>query len=203
MKERNRQTLRDALGRLPDHSPRRDAWRKIESGLTTPLADRLPTYQPPAGVWNALNAELKAAESAPRAATREIATGRARRRLLRLTAVAAAVALLLGLGFGTFGTTNPEPKVTYAYTQQPAPTQRLAANWNEDESSFSRVITLLDERNEPALNTLRLELDELTEAKREIQAILAAYGEDPAVVRQLAEIERGRNEVYRRIINEL
>ena len=54
------------------------------------------------------------------------------------------------------------------------------------------------------LNNLGQELDELTSAREEVKAMLVAYGEDPTViVRQLADIERERDDVYRRIIVEL
>ena len=79
----------------------------------------------------------------------------------------------------------------------------MVADWDEDEGSFTRARREVTERNEPRLNNLGHELDELTEAREEVKAMLTAYGDDPEMVRQLAEIERERDDVYRRILIEL
>ena len=222
MKEKNRKTLEDALNNLPRFGPQDQSgadagaglWDKIEQGLDRPnLAEVLPEYTPPAEVWNGLSAKLRteqvAAEPTPAsgATIRPLAgatTTNRSRNLFRFAAVAAAVALFLSVGLGllTGGDTSPDPTVTYAYSQEAAPA-RMVADWDDGEESFDRALAQIDARNEPTLNTLRHELDELTAAKEEIKAMLVAYGEDPGIVRQMAEIERDRSEVYRRIINEL
>jgi hypothetical protein len=107
--------------------------------------------------------------------------------------VAAAV------GYGRY---DAGPSVSYAYHQEAQPTAPVA-DWDDDEESFRRARRQVSERDEPQLNHLGYELDELTDAREEIKEILVAYGQDPAVVRQLAEIERERDEVYRRILIEL
>jgi hypothetical protein len=121
--------------------------------------------------------------------------------LPRLSA-AAVVLLLLAAGFTIWQKADAGPKVSYAYSQEVSTAASLP-DWDEDEESFTRILEEIDARNEPGLNTLRLELDELTAAKEDYKAILVAYGEDPNVVRQLAEIERDRSDIYRRIIVEL
>jgi hypothetical protein len=91
-----------------------------------------------------------------------------------------------------------------AYSQETAPARSsVDVNLEKDELSFQNAIAEIEARNEPGLNALRHELDELTEAKEDIKAMLVSYGEDPSVIRQLAEIERGRSDIYRRIIVEL
>ena len=192
MKERNYDRLREALDRLPTYSPPLDNWAKLAEQLSPPLRERLPTYAPPPAVWNAVS---KGLDEAPRRGTvRQLLTR-------RWTAIAAAVALLLGVGAFLLRY-DDGPQVTYAYTQEASPTP-VVADWDEDEGSFTRARREVTERNEPRLNNLGHELDELTEAREEVKAMLTAYGDDPGMVRQLAEIERERDDVYRRILIEL
>ncbi len=204
MKEKNKKTLRDGLNGLPEHTPPPANWDRISGGLDrsdrvarAPLADRLPTYAPPTAVWNELNEKLQragAATSGPRAVRKA-----AVRPVVRL-AIAAMIILSLATAFYLSGPSDPT--VSYAYSREPAPSP-VTADWDEEEGSFARVLSEIETRNEPQLNTLGSELGELTAALDEVKAVLVAYGEDPKVVRQLAEIERERSDVYRRIIVEL
>lgn len=193
MKERNYDKLRRTLDQLPDHQPPDDCWRGIERELVGSLGDRLPSYRPPASVWNHLNQELD--QGIPQS------IHRARRRSLRWVAVAASFLLVLALAGNWWVQRNAGPTVTVAISSEPMPTATLVKDWDDEEQSFTEIIEEIDRRDEPTLNNLRYELDELTSAKEEIQAMLVAYGDDPTVVRQLAEIERDRSDLYRRIHN--
>lgn len=195
MKEKNYHTLRDALNQLPDYGADAGAWQGIEQAMTPLLGDQLPSYRPPAEVWNGLSQELDTA-------AQPAALGRVRQLWPRIAAVAAAFVLLVSVGFGLNREIDRGPQVSYAYGKEPAPAP-IVADWGEDEASFARVAAEIQTRDEPHLNTLHHELNELTEASEEIKAILVSYGNDPAVVRQLAEIERDRSDIYRRIIVEL
>ena len=197
MKEKNRHTLRHALDRLPDHTPPADAWGGIERALTPGLAERLPSYQPPPSVWNGLSKEL-ARPQVPSEGGRERILGPARRLPAKRLAIAASLLFLLALGYGWWPG-DSGPAISYAHTQEVAPAG-TEPDWDREEASFSDVLNQLATVDEPELNTLRMELTELTEAKEEVKTMLVTYGEDPAVVRQLAEIERDRSDVYRRII---
>jgi hypothetical protein len=195
MKEKNHDKLREALNRLPQYDAPGSAWDAINAGLTPTLADQLPTYQPAAGVWNAISREMEVAEEIAQQA------GAKQRSLLPLrkfAGIAAAIVLLLTAGIGLNSIDRPQ-KVTVAYHQEAAPAMTIP-DWEEDEASFTNALAEIEARNEPKLNALGQELEELTEAKEEIKAILVAYGEDASVIRQLAEIERDRSDIYRRII---
>ena len=189
MNERNYDRLRQALDRLPIYSPPEDNWAAISRALDPPLGERLPTYAPPPEVWNAVS---KGLDTAPRV-----------RRLppRRLLAIAAAVLLLLSAGMFLLRY-DPGPSVSYAYGQEAQPAA-VVADWDDDEESFVRARQKVQQRNEPRLNNLGHELDELTSAREEVKAMLVAYGDDPDVIQQLAAIERERDDVYRRIIVEL
>lgn len=194
MKEKNKKTLQDALNQLPEYGADAGAWTGIEAGLSPALGERLPSYQPPAEVWNGLNRALN---------TPAHVVNMRRRAWTRLGGIAASVLVIVALGLGLWPETiHAGPKVRISYAQEVAPASS-SHDWNADEESFNNVIAQIEERNEPTLNTLNMELAELTEAKEEMKAMLVAYGEDPSVIRQLAEIERDRSDIYRRIIVEL
>ena len=200
MKEKNYDRLRRALDRLPEHDPAPRAWDAVRAGLdrsaagaAEPLGGRLPTYAPPAGVWNALSKDLDAAPR--RTGVHRLLGSR------KLGAVAAAVAFVLLAGAGVL-LYDAGPRVSYAYSQEPLP-EPVVADWDQEQPSFERARAAVRDRNEPHLNNLGHELDELNSAREEVKAMLVAYGEDPGIVRQLADIERERDDVYRRIIVEL
>ena len=219
MKEQNKATLRRALDRLPAYDAPPGTWDAISGELPTTLGQRLPSYQPPPAVWNGINDALagqgrvggslvegsRVGGSSARgaSATTAVRSLQPRRRpLRRYLAYAAGLLLLLTAGFGLQDYWANQPTVTVAYSQEAA-TAPFDDDSELEEESFRRAIAQIEARNEPALNSLRMELDELTEAHREVKAVLTAYGNDPKVGRQLAEIERERSDVYRRIIVEL
>ena len=197
MKEKNRHSLRHALDRLPEHTPPAHLWRNLERDLTPGLAERLPSYQPPPSVWNGLSEEL-ARPQVPSEGGKEQSLATVRRLPVKWLAIAASLLFLVGLGYG-WGPSDSGPDISYAHTQEVAPAG-AEPDWDWEEGNFTDVLDQLATVDEPELNTLRMELTELTEAKQEVKAMLVAYGEDPTVVRQLAEIERDRSDVYRRII---
>ena len=197
MKERNRNTLRDALGKLPEHTPPADVWPGLQRELTPKLVEQLPSYQPPAAVWNSISDDL-ARSQVQSEGVEEQRSATIRKLPVKWLSIAATLLLVVTVGYG-IASQRSGPSITYAYSQEPAPAA-VDQDWGEEESSFNNVLAQLETRNEPELNTLRMELTELTEAKEEVQAMLVAYGEDPGVVRQLAAIERDRSDVYRRII---
>ncbi|MBB4080618.1 hypothetical protein GGR28_003253 [Lewinella aquimaris] len=194
MKEKHYDRLRAALDRLPDYAPPASAWKGISRELSpvSRLNEKLPTYAPPPAVWNAVSHEL-AKSPAPATRLRQLRP--------KLIAAAAAVALIVTAGIG-YANYDAGPKISYAYAQEANPVA-VSADWDDDEASFDRARQEVEQRNEPRLNNLGHELDELTSAREEVKAMLVAYGSDPSVVRQLAEIERERDDVYRRIIVEL
>ena len=197
MKEKNYGTLRSALDRLPNYEPGAATWSGIAGRLDRAaardrgtLGERLPTYAAPPQVWNDLSKDL---DAGGRARVRALP-----KRWLGAAAAAAVGVLAVGLYFGYDG----GPEVTYAYGQEAAPAA-VVADWDDDEASFARARQEVAQRNEPHLNNLGHELDELTQAREEVKAMLVAYGEDPGVINQLADIERERDDIYRRIIVEL
>lgn len=197
MKEENYDNLRRALDQLRQYDPATNNWDGIDRGLNkevvSKVAKLLPSYSPPSTVWNELNGELDKKLSKRRKLTV----------VYRWSARAAAALIIFGAGYA-FATYDTGPKVTYAYqTETPNSASLVSVDWNAEEESFERVMQQLSAIDEPELNALRLELEELTEAKQEVENMLRAYGNDNKIVRQLVEIESERSRVYRLAIAEL
>lgn len=198
MKDLNYDRLRAALDRLPSYLPPTGLWSAIESGMDNELVGPpasaqerpvLPQYSPPSSVWNAINQRLD--------------NGAVRRHRLRVvrswTAKAAAVLLLFGAGYFS-ATRDSGPTLVITEKVEAVPIRPTFVSFSsEDEPSFDALLLELEDLNRPSLNGMRLELEELTSAKQEIEAMLVSYGNDPAIMNQLADIERERSSVYRRI----
>ena len=198
MKELNYENLRKALDQLPTYDAPVANWDRIDQGLNkapspSKLSRSLPGYSPPTSVWNKLNENLDI-----------VRNNRSRvRSIYRWSARAAAAVLLFGAGY-LYATYDAGPKESYVYSQEYSSNASFTANdWNDEEASFQRVMEQLAAIDEPELNALRLELEELTAAKKEVEEMLRAYGHDHQIVTQLAEIEVERSRVYRLAIAEL
>lgn len=208
MKEENYDNLRRALDQLPDYTPPNLSWDRIDDGLNGEgimankvagsaakpdgVTKKLPSYSPPSTVWNQLNGELD--------------RQRARRNKLKVVyrwSARAAAAIVIFVAGYTFATFDQGPKVTYAFTEEEPSASLVNNDWNQEEESFQRVMDQLSAIDEPELNALRLELEELTQAKKEVEEMLLAYGNDRKVIHQLVEIENERSRVYRRAIAEI
>ena len=204
MKEFNRDSLRRALDRLPQYDPEPGSWAMIERGLrgagepsspsATGLQQRLPQYSPPPSVWNQLNEQLS-----------RTGTGgghglpRYRRLPAGLWRAAAAIALLVG-AFALYQTFDRGPEISYSYRKETNFEPTFVADWRTEEPQFQSLTEEIADSDNPAVNRLRGELEELTSARGDIEAMLDNYGHDPQLVRQLGEIERERSEVYRQLI---
>ncbi|PHI19482.1 hypothetical protein CEQ90_12345 [Lewinellaceae bacterium SD302] len=205
MKEENYDNLRRALDQLPDYTPPNLSWDRIDDGLngeeartnkparpdseSDGVAKNLPSYSPPSTVWNQLNGELD----------RQRAKRNKLKLVYRWSARAAAAIVIFVAGY-TFATFDQGPDVTYAYSEEEPSATLVNNDWNQEEESFQRVMDQLSAIDEPELNALRLELEELTQAKKEVEEMLRAYGNDRKVIHQLVEIENERSRVYRRAI---
>ena len=112
---------------------------------------------------------------------------------------AAAVLLLFTVGYWS-ANYDAGPAVAVQESVEQAPIRPAFTALSEDEKSFEEMLRELEERNEPTLNQLRYELEELTFAKRDVEAMLVSYGQDAMVINNLADIARERSAVYRQII---
>lgn len=197
--EKNRNSLNDALGRMRNYDAPADLWSKIEEGVNEPgkvddlplqeAVEQLPLHSPPVDVWNQLNKTLDNTKEAKR-----VQLGRRRQWL----ALAAAVAMVLSAAAWVFR--EPPPTVTFQYAEETLQQFRLDIDWRLDEDTFAQLEDHLNKTNDPSLNKLRLEYEELSSARVDVEDMLMSYGQDPQLVRQMADIERERTDIYRQII---
>lgn len=196
MKDQNYDRLRKALDRLPEYQPPTAIWRGMEDGLVRNEDKpdlQMPGYSPPTSVWNRLSTDLDVDDKK---------RGRIRS-MSRWAVRIAASALIFTAGF-FYATYDEGPKVRYSYGEEAVNAAMFTAqDWNDEEASFARVMEQLSDIDEPELNALRLELEELTAAKKDVEAMLRSYGNDHRMIGQLAEIESERSRVYRLAIAEL
>ena len=112
--------------------------------------------------------------------------------------MAAAIALVISASVWVFR--EPPPKVTLKYGEETLQQFSLDIDWNLDEDIFVQLEAYLDQTNDPTINKLRMEYEELSSAHGEVEGMLRSYGQDPQLVRQMADIERERTDIYRQII---
>lgn len=197
--EKNKDTLKDALEQMKSYAPSDQLWGAIEAGLNTPVSTneevlheaigQLPEHSPPASVWNDLRKSLDTEKGAKRVQMHQ------RRRWLSIAAAAAVLVLSV---FWMFG--EAPPKISKQYAQETMKNFQLNIDWNADEESFERLQDQLASLDDPQLNNLKLELQELSSARSDVEEMLKSYGQDPQLVNQLGDIERERSDIYRQII---
>ncbi|WP_367388846.1 hypothetical protein [Lewinella sp. LCG006] len=197
--EKNRDSLKKALDQLPSFDPPAGIWDQIESDLNKPYVpdegvlheaiQQLPAYTPPVTVWNKLAQQLDTEHQ-----VRQLRVVRQR----QVLQWAAAIALLLMAGYAILR--EPGPKVQLQYAQETVQQFQTDIDWNADESIFSQLEDQLVQVNDPAINKLRFEYEELSTAHEDVAAMLKSYGRDPQLIRQMADIERERSDIYRQII---
>ncbi|MEZ4987064.1 MAG: hypothetical protein R2795_18830 [Saprospiraceae bacterium] len=195
--EKNRNTLASALQQLPTYMPPEGLWQRIADGIGQATPDEgalqdaiqeLPGHTPPAKVWNALAKELDSQQ------VRVVKL----RQYRRWGAVAASVAVLAVAGWWI--TREPSPLVSIQYAQETVHAFDVAVDWNTDEDTFDRLEAMLGQIDNPVVNKLKAEYEELTMAHKDVEDMLRNYGKDPQLVRQMADIERERTDIYRQII---
>ena len=207
MEEKNKQSLQRALKQLPRYEPPELVWTELTARLEAQEGDRalheairgLRTYEPPESVWTQIDRQLDqgGASAVPRL-----------RRLYTGLAAAAAVLVLLIAGINLWSNREASPRIAYAVEERSAPgVSAIAVDWNADEELIGEVVSLLEESpraiHQPAYQTLREELDELNEAKEELEMIMNKYGTDAGTIRQLKEIELERTTIIKEMAEKI
>jgi hypothetical protein len=201
MKEFNKKVLHMAIGELPQYAPPPEIWGRVEGELASveqeeaiaEMTERLPAYTPPAFIWDGIEAQLSAQEKP--AKVRAIPIG-----VRRMIAVAAAATgIVLTVVFSR--TFHTETQLTYS--EEVIEEAVFTSDWNSDEEDFEIVLAELEGSNYlgqiPEIQDLKYELDELNEAKAEIEAMMDQYGTDVEFVENIKEIEMERTEVIKKL----
>lgn len=200
MKELNHTILQRAISALPEYEPPTGLWSALQEALDaeeilTVSARALPQYEPPAQIWENLEVTL-AKKSALKPNLRVTIF-----RWIR-TAVATGLILLSAWWYFRNDISGTEQ---IAISQERLDERIRASVQEEEDSAFELVQTLCQSRapvcEEPAFKTLKSELDELNRAKESVRQALGRYGDDPALAAQLVRIERERSGLLRQIMS--
>lgn len=197
MKEKNRQTLIDALRHLPVHRAPAVLWEEIEQELAAEKLlqagmNRLPQYNAPANAWAGIESQLDIPTPA-----------RTKIRRLRPVVLRVAAAILIGLvAWQGWQQLAQRPSVTYLKGEE-IQTFAFARDWDADEADFAEVTALFTaycerERN-PRDCQLQEDLAELNAARRELTQAVDTYGADPQLIKQLSKIELDRSAIVRQM----
>ena len=198
--EYNRNTLKEALGRLPQYQPPGNLWGQIEAELAREekeqvLKDalhRLPSYAPPPTIWEAVEAGLEKEQ--------ERQAPRFRLRRLIWPAAAASIAALVAW-FVFYPSEDAGLQAVYTYEIEKTTPGLFDNDWDTDEDALETVVEQFSRdplaKRQDQYKDILEDWRELQEAKAEIREMMEMYGKDARLVRQMGEIERERSKLAR------
>ena len=98
-----------------------------------------------------------------------------------------------------------EGVVSISYSREIVDASLLQRDWEQDENAFEMINRLCAGSaftcNNPDMQSLQAELDELTEAKISLEEALGKFGTDVDLIGQLTEIERQRTALLKQILD--
>ena len=204
MRDKNKDILARLIAELPQYQAPAEVWEQIDKSLSLPPSaawNQLPEYQPPDSVWDQIESGLSRKQAAPSARLLPL-----RRMLPWATGIAATLAGLFWLfqPFQSVGSTG-EGVVSISYSREIVDASLLQRDWEQDENAFEMINRLCAGSaftcNNPDMQSLQAELDELTEAKISLEEALGKFGTDVDLIGQLTEIERQRTALLKQILD--
>lgn len=199
--EKNRKTLVHALADLPAYTAPDGKWDDIADRLDeesqfdriTEVAADLPLMKAPDEGWKAIEQGL----DRPR-----------RRRLLPVgwMRAAAVLTVLIGIAWALWPEGNQLQVVVRVEDQTPDPSL-LDSDWDTDEEAFAEVVSLYQRHRtifpQEEQRPLIKELEELNEARAELKDAMELYGRDATLLRELADIERARSGILKKMAQKI
>lgn len=202
MSEKNKNTLQDALLRLPEHDAPEMVWPKLEVDLqlqavinaNIPL---LPEHQPPHGVWDNLAAQINTGKPGPQKPVLA--------RTWPIWAAAASICLLVcAVWFLQPSGSEGRDEMSIRYSEEKVDNVLLAVIREPEDEAFQLLEEICRQPapvcKDPEFIALKTELDELTAAKSELREAMGLYETDTELNVQLTRIERERSELLRRMM---
>jgi hypothetical protein len=198
MLEKNKDKLSKLLSELPVYQPPGEVWEQIEQSFPEKSAtglERLQQYEPPDRVWTKIESALNQKTPKPRPY------------LLWISAAAAAVTALVWLVWAAAPLeANSGATVSgISFSREFVDASLLQRDWEQDDEDFELVSKLCAATSftcaNPDMQTLQMELEELTDAKEALEKALGKYGADADMIAQLAQIERRRTAILKRMLD--
>ncbi|KAA3635079.1 MAG: hypothetical protein DWQ02_10380 [Bacteroidetes bacterium] len=203
MRELNKNVLEQAVRELPQYTPPPEIWDRVEADLLTLDQDdsiaetvsELPEYAPPAFVWDQIEDQLNTKKKPIPVNGRIIPIG-----VRRMIAVAAAA---VGVVMTVVFLNNNRSDTRITYSEEVIEEAVFVNDWDSDEEEFEIVLAELDDSDYigqiPEVQNLKYELEELNEAKAEIELMMEQYGSDDDFIENMKEIELERTEVIKKL----
>lgn len=198
--EEQKTSLQRAITALPSYEAPPFVWEEINVQLDQDHQDQiiketipqLAAYEAPTMVWEGIENTLDKPAS-----TKLVSLFNWK----QLTKIAAGLLLLLSIGYGLWPSDQTE--VSYTAHTEPIDQYLLEADWDADEATFAQVVKLHEEYSKTFKDTesasLKAELQELEEARKELKTAIELYGNDHELIRQLAALERDRTQVIKQM----
>lgn len=186
--------------KLPSYDPPDEVWEGIRQRLEDareapwrPFLDELPEYNPPEAVWTNIRARLEATPSARR------------RWLWWATGAAAASFALLMILLGPWRQiAQPDTSDIAWHTEMVSEDQLIAAADLAEEEALEEVLRICQAYpflcEDPEVQRLKAELQEVAAAKRRLGAHLTPWDTDPELVRTFAQLEREEAHLIRQLV---
>lgn len=200
MEESREKNLKDALRQLPQYRAPEFIWDRIEQhleqeGYLHQAIAELPVYTAPDDIWNRIESELNKG-------------GKIRRLSSWSWSVAAGIAIVVTAAIGLYQWNQTRGNVSYAYSEEKMAPLNSPRDWDDAEADVQEVQTLFAHfcqyQSQSADDcALEQELKELNDAKAELKDVMAKYGEDPDLIRELSELELDRNRVVKAMVDKI
>ena len=152
------------------------------------IINNLSTYSPPEMVWERIENELDKPKT---------------RSLWTIYLAAACVTALVVGSWWYFQ--NPVENITYSeekINKSFVPTTSL-----EVEKQNAKIEAICAEKitvcEKPEFKSLKLELDELNTAHKQLKEVIGNYNPDPTLIAQLADIETERSAVLKKLVEKI
>ncbi|MCB0705045.1 MAG: hypothetical protein KDC34_07035 [Saprospiraceae bacterium] len=200
MTEKNRNSLIQAIEGLPEYDPAPVVWKQIcqqlaDSPLTAAIQE-LPEMDPPDFIWDRIQQDLTPAKEV-------------RIQPWKRWSAAAGFAMLLSMAWilGKNVSSDHNLKATISYRVEQVDDLLLQNDWMEDDSDFLVLDEICSQHpfmcNRQDVQSLRMELAELTDAKMQLVDVLGPYGTDLYLIEQLNEIEMERTKLLKQILTQV
>ncbi len=191
-------TLQEAISRLPEYDPDAGLWERIAAELDSRQAlsgplKALPEYEPALGSWEGISAQLASAEP-PKA----VLAG-----WLRMAASVCLVVVAWAAGRQFF---RERETISVVYTREKAP-EKVPYREAPDQAGqaayafiWSRCQQQLAVCQSPQFRELKAQLDELDAQAEKLRRELDRYGENHDLIRAQIKIENLKSEVTKELI---
>lgn len=212
MKEKNKDILQDALGKLSLHQPEEETWDAIENQLSSMKEDdahpetlksaisNLPNYTAPNHIWKRIEQTLNAP-------SRKFSMPR------RLAAAVIGLMVLSALGYALFFNSPSIPEEAPVYLSEKKLEDPIQLNqaeivlyesqMEEVENQLKACLAQIPEPHNPEITAALLDIEILTATRDSLTIILETQQARPGAAPRLKRLELRRQKLIQKLQAEL